>query len=64
MKVKFFTSRPQILLLFVAMLLFSAKDAIGADKKSKDASGSIFRAVGNPYLPLWEIGRASCRERV
>lgn len=54
MKVKFFTSRPQILLLFVAMLLFSAKDAIGADKKSKDASGSIFRAVGNPYLPLWE----------
>jgi arabinoxylan arabinofuranohydrolase len=55
-KVVFFLKKPQIILLFAAMFLFSAKEQ-GEDnnqrKKDQSYTQYIHRA-GNPYLPLWE----------
>ncbi|HLN21714.1 MAG TPA: hypothetical protein VK213_11535 [Bacteroidales bacterium] len=49
--------RPQLLILIIAMFLFSFREA-GAtgDKPKKDPAGkaTTYRGGGNPYLPLWE----------
>jgi arabinoxylan arabinofuranohydrolase len=55
-KVVDFLKRPQVILLFSALFLFSAKEA-GNDNQPKKASSSaqfVNRGTGNPYLPLWE----------
>jgi arabinoxylan arabinofuranohydrolase len=49
--------RPQVILLFAVIFLFSVKESRGDNNQSKsDTSFSQFtyRGAGNPYLPLWE----------
>ena len=56
-KVVFILKRPQVVLLFVAMFLFSVKESRGDNNPSKkDSSLTQYthRLAGNPYLPLWE----------
>jgi arabinoxylan arabinofuranohydrolase len=55
-KVKFILKKPQVILLFVAMFLFSVKESRGNNYQLKDSSFTHFthRLAGNPYLPLWE----------
>jgi arabinoxylan arabinofuranohydrolase len=56
-KVIFVLKRPQVILLFAAMFLFSVKESRGDNYQSKnDPSFTQFthRGAGNPYLPLWE----------
>jgi arabinoxylan arabinofuranohydrolase len=55
-KVVLFLKRPQIILLFVAMFLFSAKEGENKNQSKKDPPYTQLnnRGAGNPYLPLWE----------
>jgi hypothetical protein len=57
-KVIFVLTRTKVILLFVAMLLFSVKESRGDnnDQSKKDPPFSKLtrRTAGNPYLPLWE----------
>jgi hypothetical protein len=57
MNTKFEVKRPLLVLLLVAIFLFSAKESQGFANQSKNDSSSvqyIHKGSGNPYLPLWE----------
>lgn len=50
-------TRPQVILLFTAMFLFSMKESGGdsnQSKKTQPVTRLTHRTAGNPYLPLWE----------
>ena len=50
-------TRPQVILLFAAMFLFSMKESGGdsnQSKKNQPVTKLTHRTAGNPYLPLWE----------
>lgn len=53
---KFSLKRPQVILLLVAMVLFSVESRGNNIPTKKDSSATkyIHRLAGNPYLPLWE----------
>ena len=56
-KVIFVLKRPQVILLFVAMFLFSITEIKGEISQSKNDTSFTkltHRTAGNPYLPLWE----------
>jgi len=56
-KVVFVLKRPQVILLFAAMFLFSVEESRGDNYQSKNAPSFTqfnHRGAGNPYLPLWE----------
>ena len=57
-KVLFVLKKPQLILLLVAMFLFSMKESKGgennASKKDQKSSRYVYHGTGNPYLPLWE----------
>lgn len=56
-KFQFVLKRPQVILLIVAMFLFSIKELKGDNNQSKNTPSLTqfnYRGAGNPYLPLWE----------
>jgi hypothetical protein len=56
-KVKSVLKKPQVILLFVALFLFSAKVPGGDNyqsEKNPTFTPIAFRGGANPYLPLWE----------
>jgi len=56
-KIKFILKSPQLILLLVAMFLFSVKESKAETNQSKKTPTSTkfnYRSIGNPYLPLWE----------
>ena len=53
MKFKSVFKNSPIILLCVALSLFSVTEIIGQNNPSKNAQ-FMFRGAGNPYLPLWE----------
>jgi arabinoxylan arabinofuranohydrolase len=56
-KILLVLKRPQVILLFAAMFLFSAKESGGDNYQTKNDTSftqNNHRGAGNPYLPLWE----------
>jgi hypothetical protein len=53
---KFSLQRPQVILLLVAMVLFSIESRANNIPAKKDSPAAKYthRLAGNPYLPLWE----------
>ncbi|MFC5283039.1 hypothetical protein [Pedobacter alpinus] len=57
MKIIFFSKRLHVMLLFIAMFLFSiveTKGQVNQPKKSPWVAPSNYVGGANPYLPLWE----------
>jgi arabinoxylan arabinofuranohydrolase len=56
-KAIFDLKRPQVILFFAAMFLFSFKESKGDNNQSKNDppfTKFTYSTAGNPYLPLWE----------
>jgi len=56
-RVKSILKSPQVILLVVAMFVFSVKELKAQTSQSKKAPSSTqftYHGTGNPYLPLWE----------
>jgi arabinoxylan arabinofuranohydrolase len=53
-KVVFVLKRPQVILLFATLFLFSVTETKGQLKSDQPFTKSTYRTAGNTYLPLWE----------